>query len=828
MNILNKLTIKNLKLNKKRTIGTIIGIILSVALICATGGLFTSFQRTLVENAIEESGYNHLTLEGINLEKYEEIKLHKNVENIDTIYMLGWAEFDNINKETTPYIKVFSTDRKSFDNLQFDVTEGRFPIKNDEIVVGKRVLTNGNLKIGDTIELDVGKRMNAEGYELSEHNPYNGDEYPEHIENPVHHTYKIVGVADKLYWSSSYFAITVGDVNNENIRAFVALKNPKKYKTTREEINNDKGNYSISTNSELLRWEIFAFSDSTITMLYTICGIVIGIIMITSIFCIRNSFEISIIEKMRMYGMLASVGATKKQIKKSVITEGMILGLIGIPLGIISGLFADVVLIKIVNMLIGPELFQTDKGIVLKFSFGAILLAVVLGLLVIYFSSIKSARKASKVSPIDNLRSSNEIKVTKKGLKTPGFISSIFKTGGVLAYKNLKRSKKKYRTTVISLTVSVFVFIAMNAFINEAFVSSADYYTDYEYNLTVRNTRNNSIRDDMIKEIVSTDGVDEYYLLYDVREALIVDDLSHVVKYENEGRDMQNIAIQPMSLDDKTFRDYVKRLGIDYDYAKDKGIVYNVFRYYDEKNDKNIEGDRFSYKKGDVIEGKIGYDKQEELSITVGGVTKTAPYGLENSYYHGGYIVFNKEYFEEKFDWTLEHILIQTEDADKLEVNLQKLDSDLQIMNIDEYVKSQKSMILIVSIFLYGFITVITLIGVTNIFNTITANMELRSREFAILKSVGMTKGEFNRMINLETLFYSSKSLIYGIVLGLIGSYAIHMSFSENMVRAYTPPVTAILISIVFVFLIVYIIMRYSIHKINKQNTIETIRSENI
>ena len=137
-------------------------------------------------------------------------------------------------------------------------------------------------------------------------------------------------------------------------------------------------------------------------------------------------------------------------------------------------------------------------------------------------------------------------------------------------------------------------------------------------------------------------------------------------------------------------------------------------------------------------------------------------------------------------------------------------------------------MLLVISIFLYGSIGVITLIGVTNIFNTITSNMELRQKEFAMLKSVGMTKKEFNRMINLETLFYSSKSLCYGIALGLIGSYIIHLAFNKSVERAFALPLTAIIISIIFVFIIVYIIMKYSISKINKQNTIETIRKENV
>ena len=159
---------------------------------------------------------------------------------------------------------------------------------------------------------------------------------------------------------------------------------------------------------------------------------------------------------------------------------------------------------------------------------------------------------------------------------------------------------------------------------------------------------------------------------------------------------------------------------------------------------------------------------------------------------------------------------------------LKSINIDNGYFNISEQVKEEKSMVLIIKIFLYGFITVITLIGVTNIFNTITSNMELRQKEFAMLKSIGMTKREFNRMINLETIFYSTKALIYGIALGMIGTFALYKAFSVKFESGMYIPVKPIFISVIAVFILVFIIMRYSIAKINKQNIIETIRNENI
>lgn len=172
--------------------------------------------------------------------------------------------------------------------------------------------------------------------------------------------------------------------------------------------------------------------------------------------------------------------------------------------------------------------------------------------------------------------------------------------------------------------------------------------------------------------------------------------------------------------------------------------------------------------------------------------------------------------------------MIDSLDTEQLTNNILNMDGELNYYDMDEEAKAEKSIVIVISIFLYGFIGVITLIGVTNIFNTITSNMELRQKEFAMLKSVGMTKKEFNHMINLETLFYSSKSLIYGSILGIIGSYFVHRAFAGKIDTQFVLPYKAILICILFVFIVVYMIMKYSMNKINKQNMIETIRKENI
>lgn len=848
MDILNKLTIKNLKLNKKRSLGTIIGIILSVALICAVSNLVSSFRETLIQNAINESGYWHIRLYNVSNDKLKRLKLNKDIDNIYTISEDGYAKLDTIKNEYKPYLKFYGMNKEAFNNLEFKLIKGRFPKDDNEIIISEHLNKNGkaDLKIDDEITVNVGDRVTLEDdYALNDSNPF--DKGNEIIKNPNTKKYRVVGIIKRPDVSfeptsaPAYTTITTS-TNEDNFSVFISLKNPRDKNSFVEllgarnydevvnmGINNPRYDYTL--NNELLRWETLKFSDSTFSMLLSITEVVIFIIIFTSIFCIRNSFAISTTEKMRMYGMLSSVGATKKQIKKSVLTEGFILGLIAIPIGIMCGIIAVFVLLKIVNLFLGDFLFNNIDGMVFKVSFVAIIISIILGFVTIYFSAISSAKKASKVSPIDNLRNTNDIKISSKKLKTPKLIKNVFKTGGVLAYKNLKRSKKKYRTTVVSLTVSIFVFISMFTFINEGFKQSGNYYQNYDYNYRI--TFNNNSSMDEINEIRNLDSVNASYLVYYAKPSILIDDISKInpkepleCEYDKNDKCIKKYArLNIILLDDSTFKSYVKKVKGNYDYLKDKGILTDMYRFYDNKSKKEYEDRIYTYKSGDTIDSKLL--NEDNISIDIGLVSNIMPYGFENVYSNGGYIVLNNKYFN-NIDYYGADLMIDSSDTEQLTNNILNMDGELNYYDMDEEAKAEKSIVIVISIFLYGFIGVITLIGVTNIFNTITSNMELRQKEFAMLKSVGMTKKEFNHMINLETLFYSSKSLIYGSILGIIGSYFVHRAFAGKIDTQFVLPYKAILICILFVFIVVYMIMKYSMNKINKQNMIETIRKENI
>lgn len=855
MNVLKKLTKRNLALNKKRTIVTIIGIILSTALIVCVSGMVTSFQQTLINDTIKEDGYYHVEIKDMKKEDLLALENNRDIEDFYFSNEVGYATFPS-NNVFKPYLYITAYNEKAIKNLGIKLKEGRLPENKNEIVIPNHAIDNGELKgkIGDTITLQVGIRtLTEEGkvVTLNQNNPLiteeiekeNGEIYEKPIETFTPKevvTYTIVGIIERPgygvegYAAPGYTCITYTDEMHEKGNAFILFKNAKGYKGKTQNITRDTYDYDF--NSGYLRW--LGVTDSeTMGALYLVAGVVIGIIILSSVFVIKNSFAISITEKYKMFGMLRSVGATSKQIKKNVLYEGFVLGLIAIPIGILCGVIAIIILVFLINFILGD--FLADIKFVYSIPLLPILLSIFLASVTIYLSTIFIARKAGKISAIDAIRSNNDIKIKSKKLRTPFLVKKIFKTGGVIAYKNLKRNKKKYRTTVISIVVSVFVFISLSSFIDFGFKMSGMYYTDMDYNMYVYSIGDiYSVGYDNLKEIANLDLIERYSMIRSdgllVKEDIYSDygkkilslygmDAKEILDASSEERTMSVIA-----LGSQEYQRYLKKIGVKEN--TNVGILLDEFK--ETINKKNYVGNLYNLKNHDTFKGTtVGKKENFEIEIIR---SEERPMGLERSYSFGGYLIVSDEIFDTMFEETYATMYVCAKDTKKLETQIDTLKKEkenlknINVVNLEEEIKQQNAMVLIVSIFLYGFITVISLIGITNIFNTITTNMNLRSKEFAMLKSIGMTKREFNRMIRLESIFYGLKSLLIGIPLGLIGSYLIYKAFNSGLEFAYTFPIKSLIIAVLFVSIIIGIIMKYSLTKINKQNIIETIRNDNI
>ena len=840
MNILNKFTIKSLKLNKKRTIVTIIGIMLSTALICGVAGLVSSFQNSLIDWARTNDGNYHVTFKNVASDKAQYVTENQKVKDYFISSSLGWANLEGSKTTNKPYLHVLAYDKKALENYGVVLTDGRLPQNSNEIIITESVLTGArvSLKIGDTITLNIGTRKSNDDYYLNDDALYTEDD--ESIVYTKEKTYTIVGFMETLdvenLYSPGYSALTYMDEIPSTIDISVLYKSPKEYEKTTKDICktlNLDFDEDIYVNSDFLRFQGI-MSDNMLYVLYTIAGVVIFIIVISSVFVIRNSFSISVAEKNRQYGMLSSVGATSKQIRKNVIFEGMVIGLIAIPLGILLGIVAIMILLKIVNYLLADML----SGLCFTYSINllAVLISVAISIITIYLSCLIPARKAAKISPIESIRGNNDIKINSKKLRTSKFTKKLFGIGGVIASKNLKRSKKKYRTTVISLVISIFIFISLSSFLTLGTKTSQFYYMDFKFNVYVHSLSDANTQ--IYEKISKLENVDNSAYCY--QSSLDIDNIKYASEFGKKflENDPQPTGIAFMVYNNEYFKKYIKEIGLKESDYKTAVILLDYDTFYNEDGSKTV--DRiYSLKSGDKVNVKSG---DKEKALTISKFTDVKPMGQEVVYYDHGIIVVSEDYIKEVFKedvnnsdyYHLSDLFIKSSKPQELENTLNDLIKQggdyygLTVFNYETYMKQEQRMLLVVKIFLYGFITVITLIGVTNIFNTITTNMILRSKEFAMLKSVGMSSKEFNKMIRLESIMYGTKSLLIGIPLGILGSYGMYKAFAQGIDLGYTLPLPAIIISIVFVFIIVGITMKYSLNKINKQNIIETIRKDNI
>ena len=856
MDILKKFTKKNLKLNKKRTIVTIIGIMLSTALICAVAGMVSSTQKTLANAMRADHGNYHMRFENVPAEELKFIEENVNVESYFLTKNVGYAKLDGSINSGKPYLFLMEFDRNALQNSSFKIVEGRLPENENEVVISQHIIDNGGveLKVGDTLSLDVGtRRLVDDGSVLSQSNPYLGEEesqeenLQEEITDTEHKTYTIVGIIERPsyeledYQAPGYTIITYSDnINNTDVANIsVLFNNVGDYEETTEQIVNtvkeDTGvDISTVANVNVIRFD-GGLSENTMNVLYGIAGVIIVIIVVSSVFVIRNSFAISVAEKTKQYGMLASVGATKKQIRKTVLLEGTYIGAIAIPLGILCGIIAIVVLLWIVNYLIGDMM----DGVIFIYNVPLlpILLSIVISAITIYLSCIIPAIRASRISPIEAIRGNEDIKIKAKKIKTSKLTKKIFGIGGVIASKNLKRNKKKYRTTVISLVVSIAIFISLSSFLDYGKRAVGLYYTDMKYNVDVYN---GDI--ELYNEIAQLNNIDDYS--YSFTTSAIID----IEKYGSEyGKEISNInrtyyeeaereteyqdTIAVIMFSNDYFKKFIKELGLNENDYKNIAILEDDEFEYNEDG-TSVLRNYYNIKEGETITINLN---GEERQVTIAKRSDQRPMGFEGSYATGGWIFVSEDFMEDKDNEIISTgMYINSSDASQLERDINNIIADndsyknVHITNLAEFADQERRILLLVSIFLYGFITVITLIGVTNIFNTITTNMILRSKEFANLKSIGMTTKEFNKMIRLESLLYGLKSLLIGIPIGLLGSFCIYQAFKNSVDFGYMIPWVSILISIIFVFIIVGATMKYSLSKINKQNIIETIRQDNI
>lgn len=849
MSILNRLTIKNLRLNKKRTIVTIIGIILSTALMVGIGLLFSSFQDLMIRDTIGYSGKYEANYSDVDLDKLNNIK----DKGFTYFYEkpIGFSKIESSN-EYKPYMYITSVNKEYFNELK--LVDGSFPKNENEVVISNHVITNGglNYKVGDIVTFTYGSRNIDGDITLANSELVDG----EFLTNEGTHTYKIVGIVDRSnfesYSASGYTAFTV-DVNSDkgNVNLYVMFNKNKKIIKQSEELAKELNyNGDINYNSTLLA----LYGESTYgNVMSSMGGMMIIMLSLVSIGCIiviYNSFAISVMERKKEFGLLSSIGATKRQLSHTVFFEAVVVGVIGIILGILGAYIGIGCVILIINNLIS-DMLEYKLHLVTNPLF--IVIPVIFMIVVIGVSAFIPSRRASKVSPIEAIRQNDDIKINKKKIRTSKLVLKLFGIEGEIALKNIKRNKKKYRVTIVSLFISIVLFISFSSYMNYTLntASSVMGEVPYDYQISYFGDDPNNDKEalDKINEIVKSSDVKEY-VSYSVSNLSIIGNYTYSDEYldfyksaygENGIKALNNLKYQYISiyiLDDNSYNKYKKLIGLD----KDSVILLNKFKGVSYGNNKRVNYNIPVINNGNINIKICNFDNDEDVDTTkycnnnidnIFVTNKSFDLIEEFSYMDDFKLIVNKKLYDSISDSSTHYtqfniISDNTNNIDKLTKELDKY-SNVNYTNIKEAMKQANNLILVVKILMYGFISLVTLIGVTSVFNTISTSMALRKREFAVLRSIGLTNRGFNKILFFESLFFGMKSLIFAIPVSIGITVLIHYALADMVsISTIIIPWKYIIISIVSVFVIVLLTMMYSTSKIKKHNIIEQIREENI
>ncbi|WP_165998535.1 ABC transporter permease [Bacillus sp. Cs-700] len=860
MNIVNKLTVRHLKENKRRTLVTVIGVIISVAMVTAVATLGVSFMDLLQRQSMATDGEWHVQYENVDSDQIEAIESDESTKTLILANDVGYAKLDEAKNESKPYLFIKEYNEQGFKNFPIEISEGRLPQEDNEIVLSEEVVGNAKVKhgIGDQITLNVGERL-MEGVErpFSQNDPLQTDVEgaSESIENENKRTYTIVGTIKRPTWEPAwapgYTAISYVDQSlmnsKDTVDAVVVLDKVKRSLYEHAETLAKQNNIeNVTFNDELLRYYGVTDNDNLLKTMLLLTGIIMSVIMIGSVALIYNAFAISVSERSRHLGMLSSVGATKRQKQTSVFFEGGIIGLISIPIGILAGFAGIAVTFMFINAFLEEALGVSEnlKVVVTPLS---ILVACGISIITIFISSYMPARKASKISAIDAIRQTQDIKLSGKTVKTSKLIRKLFGIEAEIGLKNLKRNKRRYQVTVFSLVISIILFLSVSYFTSnlekslelsqqninfdiQVWGSGAD-EGDLEPYTRLKNVTKSSI----MKEL----NVNTYVARDAIPEAL-EENVQQDESILKDGKYPYYTVIH--GLDEQSFQEYAKKVGVDAEKLKDfenpTGIVIENISYMDQETGQFKETKSIKTKTGESIDlYTMNYETEEETlmnKVEVGALTDEVPMGVNTAGIGGVDVIVSKETMNQLIDKDVQEDVqtyLYMNSSDPMETQEaieEEKGTNLNVYNVVQSRQRDKQMILFMSVFTYGFISLISLISIANIFNTISTSISLRKREFAMLKSIGMTPKGFNKMMNYESIFYGMKAILYGIPISIAIMYLMYLSFRSTFVYGFTLPWMSLLLVIIAIFIIVGSAMFYSIKKLEKNNIVDTLKQENV
>lgn len=828
MKIINQLTLRYLKQNKKRTILTILCITVSVIMISCVGIAFYSgkqFYKEYTEKTVGDYHYAFVT------DNKDFLKIIENDNQIEEYYFSSTEPlYSDDQLKDKSYINLKRGDSLYFDKEDYQdlLLSGRLPNHHGEIMISENYLNINNF------DKNIGDRISF--YSESEKKEY---------------TFLIVGIMSEYnsenYNKSSFGALSYIDLSNQSayyslyIRDKDVSKNifehGQKLNDQLNQLNNEIVGSLRYNSSYLAIQDIFEENSSSLFLgIYNIVALILGIIVIISLFIIYQAFNLSTHDRIQYLGMLSSVGATPKQKKRSVYFEGFLLSLISIPLGIILSFIGLLITFYFINHL--ETIKSLDITILPQISFFYLLLVIIISLVTIFLSLYLPARKIARISVKDALKKSDEIRMKTKKLETGFIAKKIFNISQQLASKNYKRQGKRSRVIVISLVISMVAFVAVYSFGNHFMdqMNKANQYNRYDIQMNI------GYEKDFINEtnkiLNENDKVNDYYYMTDLN--IYADINSYYLDIPLEvDKDTNKYGMTFIGLSENKRKQLCKDNNIEY---KDNlMLAYNGEYGYYENDDYKIYDHRFKkmdkdfFKSIELIENS--YDAQGDKSITNQQKLKLfdSIELIENDQFNNSYGNGNLDssiYFIVPVEYVVN---VETEYVPTITYNIfstqhQELTKELNQLNYPPYdyaqtVLQNRQIFLIAQIFIYGFVFIMILFTMLNIINMMSASIDKRKKELGMMLSVGMSPKGVSKMLFYESFIYGMKTLLYGfpICIGIEWLFYDQIKTGQTI---FIPSFIAYVIAFVVIMFIMLVTFRVGLNKFKKQNIIETLKDD--
>lgn len=890
MNVFHRVAQRSMRANRMRTIVTIIGVILSAAMFTAVMTFATTLMTHLQRVTAYTDGAYYLGVHDVDAGTLASMRSDSDIKALSAAEVLGYAEV-TVNNAYKPYLYVEAIDSGFSDRMPVHLVEGRMPENGTELLIPDHLQAYsdpGTYHVGDMLTLELGDRYSG-GWRLWQNNSFlpEGDEpadidltdepeQPEQLLARETRTYTIVGIYRRPnfedYSAPGFSALTVQENEPQTglYDVYLLLRDAKQETLDRVMARySDAAEGGISTNWDYLRTQGNFRYDNYSSFVLMFVLIFVLLIMLGSVSLIYSAFSISVSERTRQFGLLASIGATRAQLRRTVYAEAGTVALIGIPLGLLAGCGGMWVTIRLLSTRISSMIGTGEVPMRFAASPLSLLAAALIALATVFLSARIPARRAMRISPIEAIRQSRDVRAAANRGGSGRLSCRLFGLPGLLSSRYFHRSRKKYRATIFSLAMSVLLFVSASTYGMYLTDSLTESVGLPPYDLAY-STGEGEKDVALLPALRTADGVERvWFAAYDNGD-YVLDGSEFASGYRNilekSGARTEDVrSYSACYLDDETFNSILASVGMtraEYDAAPGAIVCDHAsVTYYDEDNrlsytgrvlndgvtalrtfnaDSLEDGSKYTYtdyEDGGYVSYYYNETKQtyETRPATFGeGITIVGR--TETELTRSGYDTLVLYYPFSMAGDTARNtgsLMLVTDDAEQAQKSLEEAVnasgetySEGSLYDAMESYRDAENSLIVVRVFAYGFITLMSLICIANVFNTTTTNVLLRRRDFAMLRSAGMTRGGLNRMICYECLLYGTRALLIGLPLSAVLAYLMYHAATSIGASYFRLDWTAVLIAAVMVFLVVFLSMMYAMRKIKRDNPVDALKNE--